>query len=108
MKTALSLLTFAILTSCQAKNDADPNSALSGEMAGAGEKEKAPPAIDVSKPETLVGLPHADVKAACDAAGVRNRIIELDGASQPVTRDFRPDRLNFKVNGGKITEVSKG
>ena len=56
----------------------------------------------------LVGLPHADVKAACDAAGVGNRVIELDGKSLPVTRDYRPDRLNFKVNAGKITAVSKG
>lgn len=108
MKMALSLLTFAILTSCQAKNDAGSNPPSPAGAAAAEAEEKAPPAIDVSKPETLVGLPHADVKAACDAAGVRSRIIELDGAPQPVTRDFRPDRLNFRVAGGKITEVTKG
>lgn len=105
MKTALTLLTFGLLASCQANNElaAKP---VPEEMPPAG--EEAPPAIDVTKPETLVGLPHADVKAACDAAGVRSRVIELDGESQAVTRDYRPDRLNFKVNAGKITAVSKG
>lgn len=94
----------ALLISCQAKNEVAADPAPENAPASA----EAAAAIDVHKPESLVGLPHADVKAACDAAGVRNRVIELDGESQPVTRDYRPDRLNFKVKDGKITAVSKG
>ena len=104
MKAALPLLTLALLVSCQARNEVVSDPARQKVPAA----EEKPPAIDVSKPETLVGLPHADVKAACDAAGVRNRVIELDGKPQPASRDYRPDRLNFKVKEGKVTAVSKG
>ncbi|QTN32717.1 hypothetical protein HZ994_10355 [Akkermansiaceae bacterium] len=105
MKTATILITSALLVSCHAQS-ALPTRPPSGAMAAS--EKRVSPAIDVSKPETLIGQPHAAVKAACDAAGVRNRIIELDGKPQPVTRDYRPDRLNFRVSDGKVTAVSKG
>jgi hypothetical protein len=104
MNAVYPVLTIAFLVSCQARNEVAADPAPENVVVQA----EAPAAIDVNKPESLVGLPHADVKAACDTAGVRNRIIELDGESQPVTRDYRPDRLNFKVKDGKITAVSKG
>lgn len=105
MKTSLPLLTFACLVSCQTKNEvagADP----AAEEVPAVEEHLA--AIDASKPESLVGLPLADVEAACKAAGIRCRVVELDGQSLPFTMDYNINRLNFKVAGGKITAVSKG
>ena len=35
-------------------------------------------------------------------------VIEVDGEPRMVTKDHRPDRLNFKVKAGLITEVTKG
>jgi hypothetical protein len=35
-------------------------------------------------------------------------VVEVDGVGRPVTRDFLPERLNFKVKDGKVTEVTKG
>ena len=66
------------------------------------------PEIDVTKAETLIGQPLEKVQAACDAAKVRHRVIEVDGESRMVTRDYLPNRLNFKVKAGLVTEVSKG
>jgi len=56
----------------------------------------------------MIGQPLEKVQAACDAAEVRHRVIEVDGESRMVTRDYRPDRLNFKVKAGLVTEVTKG
>ena len=111
MKPVFSLLTFALLISCQTKDKivADPAQEQAAPPAGQTPAiDENPVTIDVSKPDSLIGLPVADVEAACKATGVRCRIVEIDGESLPVTMDFSPDRLNFKVNGGKITAVTKG
>ncbi len=66
------------------------------------------PGPDVTKPESLIG---ADVKTAgeaADRANIRWRIIEEDGQPRPATMDYRPDRLNFTVEKGKIIRVNKG
>lgn len=65
-------------------------------------------AIDVSKPDSLVGMPLDRVQAACDAAEVRHRVVRIDGEAQITTRDYRPERLNFAVEKGVITSVTKG
>lgn len=102
MKIALSLLTSACLVSCQTKaDDIAPAETPAAESAAAAR-------IDVTKPETLIGLPLEKVQAACDAAEVAHRVVEVDGVGRPVTRDYRPERLNFKVTNGKITAVTKG
>jgi hypothetical protein len=110
MKAALPLLMFAFLASCQTKDDAPEPPAPEKPvviMKPSPEPEK-PAAIDVSEPDSLVGLPVEDVQAACKAAGVRCRVVEVDGEPMIVTMDFLPDRLNFKVAAGKITAVTKG
>lgn len=102
MKNLLPLLTLACLLSCQTNGD-QPKS-----------DEKIPaetipaPEIEVTKTETMIGQPLEKVQAACDAAEVRHRVIEVDGESRMVTKDYRPDRLNFKVNAGLVIEVTKG
>jgi hypothetical protein len=104
VKTTAALLTSALLVSCQTKADADapaPAEARAAEPVIAAE-------VDVTKPETLIGQPLEKVQAACDAAEVAHRVVEVDGVSRPVTRDYRPERLNFKVADGKITAVTKG
>jgi hypothetical protein len=102
MKNLLPLLTFACVLSCQTNGD---------EVRG-GDARPAPPApdtlIDVINTKSMIGQPLEKVQAACDAAEVPHRVIEVDGESRMVTRDFRPERLNFKVKGGVVAEVTKG
>lgn len=101
MKIAIPLITLGCLVSCHA----NVAPATAGEAMPAAE---AAAAIDVTKPETLVGHPLKDVQAACDAAEIRHRVIEIDGEPQPATRDYRPERLNFAVKKGVVTAVTKG
>lgn len=37
-----------------------------------------------------------------------SRVVRIDGQWLPVTMDYRPDRLNFSIDGGVVTEVSAG
>jgi len=102
MKNVLPLSTLACLLSCQTMGD-QPKS----EETVRAETTPAA-AIDVSKTETMIGQPLEKVQDACDAAEVPHRVIEVDGESRMVTRDYRPERVNFKVKAGLVTEVTKG
>lgn len=72
------------------------------------EQTPASPAFDVKNASSLVGQKLEVVQPALEAAGIRFRVIELDGEPMIMTMDYSPDRLNFKVKAGVITEVSKG
>jgi hypothetical protein len=50
----------------------------------------------------------ADAQQACIAKGVRCRVVEVNGESRPITMDYAAERLNFKIEAGKISSVSKG
>lgn len=54
------------------------------------------------------GLTKQEAAALAAGEGRRWRIIREDGKSKPVTRDHRPDRLNFTVEQGLIVRVTKG
>lgn len=91
-----------------------------GALAAASEEKKAPEkkepgkeapaklAPDVTKPETLVGLPHKEAKALADKAKIPNRVIKRDGKNLPTTMDFVDNRLNFTVVKDIVTAVKKG
>jgi hypothetical protein len=114
MKNALSLITLACLVSCQTNggDSAADESTPPGKAPAAPSAEPAPaaetPAINFSDTDSLIGQPLEKVKAACDAAGLRCRVVEIDGESLPVTMDYLPERLNFSIKSGRITGVSKG
>jgi len=102
MKNLISLIPALAIVSCQPEAEKAAN-----------EPEPAPeapaePAIDVSKPDSLVGMPLVKVQAACDAAEVVHRVVEIDGEAQITTKDYRPERLNFAVEKGVVTGVTKG
>lgn len=110
----LYLLTLTCLFSCQ-KNTDEPKLEevipVKTEPAPEIAPEPAPkpaPEIDVAQTETMIGQPLEKVQAACDAAEVQHREIEVDGEPRMATQDYRPDRLNFKVKAGLVTEVTKG
>jgi|TARA_B110000037_G_C17128260_1_gene509538 hypothetical protein len=103
MKKLFFLIPVLAIASCQPE----------AEKPAAADQESAPeapadPAIDVSKPDSLVGKPLAKVKAACDAAEVIHRVVEIDGQPQIITMDFRTERLNFAVKDGVIIKVTTG
>lgn len=68
----------------------------------------AAPAFDVNNSASLVGQKLEVVQPALEAANIRFRVIEKDGVPFAMTMDYLPERLNFKIKDGVITEVSKG
>jgi hypothetical protein len=118
MKNSLILITLACLVSCQTSGDeslagekkppAETPVAPADDTPDTGEKPAPSTAFDVSKPDSLIGQPLEKVKAACEAANVRCRVVEIDGEPLIVTMDYLAERLNFKVKDGLITSVSKG
>lgn len=70
------------------------------------------PTINTASKETfrdsIIGLPVDDAKRAVEAAGYTWRIGTIDGQPQPVTMDYRDDRLTFTVDGGVVTDASWG
>ena len=75
---------------------------------GEPEEENPEEAFNVSNVDTLVGHPFDKVEPALKAAEIKYRVVERDGEPFPVTMDFLPDRLNFKIKDGVITAVTKG
>lgn len=72
----------------------------------AAEKPAAP--ADPADANSYVGMNLEEGSARADKAEIRWRIVEEDGKPRPVTMDYRPDRLNFAVEKGKIIRVNKG
>lgn len=70
--------------------------------------DQAPAAFDVKNADSLVGHKLEVVQPVLEAAEIRFRVIEKDGESLMMTMDYLPERLNFKIKDGVITEVSKG
>jgi hypothetical protein len=104
MKPTICLLVpLLAVVSCQS-NGENPQAVEQDPPAG----ETAERPIDLDKPETLIGRRLEKVQAACTTAEVPHRVVEVDGESRPVTMDYRPERLNFKVKGGRIIEVTNG
>lgn len=104
MKTRLSLLLgcLAWLPACDRQRPGDspaPSSPIEDTRAAGADPRHA---------ESLVGLPLEKAAALADAASISHRVVEVDGESRPVIRDYRPDRLNFTVEKGTVTKVTKG
>ncbi|NNC89410.1 MAG: hypothetical protein HKN82_13210 [Akkermansiaceae bacterium] len=71
----------------------------------------APPGdipIPPSGKESYVGLSKGAAAAKAAAERKRWRVVREDGRSFPVTMDYRPDRLNFTIRGGRVVGVTRG
>ncbi len=55
-----------------------------------------------------VGIPLVYAQMLAQANGVRCRVVEKDGQHMAITHDFDNDRLNFSVENGEITKVTRG
>lgn len=59
-------------------------------------------------PQSLVGMPLEKAQNACEERKLLHRVIQIDGEPQIVTKDHRPERLNFTVEKGIVTAVTMG
>ncbi|MDA7514508.1 hypothetical protein N8513_00755 [bacterium] len=55
-----------------------------------------------------VGMEKKRAIQRAQKSGNRFRIIEEDGKRMRVTKDYRPERLNFTIQSGKVTRVNQG
>lgn len=58
--------------------------------------------------QVFKGLTIADAAVLANVMGLEYRVKAVDGAYNVMTMDYRPRRLNFIVEGGKITSVNLG
>lgn len=103
MKIVVTLVTFIALFSCYTE----------GKVSEKTERDEilsAPEPDDEKKfdPQSLVGMPLKKAQKACDDRSLPHRVVEIDGEPQIVTRDFRPERLNFAIKEGVVIAVTMG
>ncbi len=68
----------------------------------------ASPVFNVKDAQTLVGQEFEVVKPVLERAKLLFRVVQKDGEALVTTADYRPERLNFKIDDGVIIEVSQG
>jgi len=75
-------------------------------------KEETPPTPQppTSTPtlQDFKGLALKKAQQLADTHQIKHRVVNQDDQPLPVTKDYRPDRLNFTVNEGKVTNITKG
>ena len=62
------------------------------------------PTVD-SATAVLVGLTEAEAHDAAAEHGWTVRVARLDGEDQPLTMDFREDRVNVEITDGTVTSI---
>ncbi|MGJ8697465.1 MAG: hypothetical protein ACSHYF_14200 [Verrucomicrobiaceae bacterium] len=55
-----------------------------------------------------IGLTKEAAMLRAKKEGKRARVVSEDGRQSMVTKDYRPDRLNFTIEAGKVTRVQGG
>ncbi len=58
--------------------------------------------------QEYVGKTLEEATKYAEEGGFSVRIVEKDGQTYMLTMDLKPSRLNFRVNGGFITDVYGG
>lgn len=97
MKNSLIFL-LIVLPSCQPKHSQDSSPPGKPET----------PSAAATTPGSFVGLTIEEAKTRAEKADLPHRIVSQDGKEFPVTRDYRPERLNFTVEKGIVTKVTNG
>jgi hypothetical protein len=57
---------------------------------------------------SFIGLSIEQGQALAERHHLPARVVKLDGEEMMVTQDYRPERLNFTVENGVITKVTRG
>lgn len=55
-----------------------------------------------------LGLDQNAATTKADALGLQWRIVRIDDRWAKVTKDHRPERLNFEIDDGLVARVTKG
>lgn len=58
--------------------------------------------------QSYLGLLEAEALEKARSIGVRARVVSREGMPLRLTKDHRPDRLNFIILRGKVSKVQKG
>lgn len=74
-----------------------------GGDAGAGSQKQERPADSA-----FVGLKLEQAEALAKQHKIRARVVMVDGEAMMVTQDYSPERLNFTVEKGVVTKVTRG
>lgn len=98
---AAALLTFAVACG---DDDAESNDVRDTTTT----TSEATAGTTASEFESYVGLTVDEAGAEADDDGRPWRIVEEDGEPLPVTLDHNPERLNFVVVDGRVTQVTTG
>ncbi|MDF2377088.1 MAG: hypothetical protein P1U81_12655 [Verrucomicrobiales bacterium] len=56
----------------------------------------------------MIGLTIEAAEALAGERGLKARTVSVDGEVRPVTMDYLPDRVNFTVEQGNVTKVTRG
>jgi hypothetical protein len=95
---AAGALAVAALTLTACGGDKDPGRAGSAHDGGKSDASAS----------AYVWLTKKAATTKADAAGTTWRITREDGESFPVTLDYNPERLNFEIDDGKVTQATYG
>ena len=101
MKIPLVILCPLLVVGCQPKQSPEAD----GTASGSAEKQ---PSAAMPAPDSFIGLRLAEAEEKAEKADLPHRVVRRDGQDLPVTRDYRPERLNFVVEKGIVTKVSNG
>ncbi len=66
------------------------------------------PTPEASFLASLEGMSQSAAQQVAAAAGFTTRIVSVDGVGRPVTMDYRSDRINLEIVGGKVTKATAG
>ncbi len=58
--------------------------------------------------EAFLGLGEAEGAALAKERKLVSRVVSVDGKPRPATRDYRPDRVSFEIEGGRIVRTTRG
>ena len=90
-----------LLFGCQPKHSP-------GHAPGTPESTESQATVAIPKSESFVGLSLEAAESKAEKADLPHRVVKKDGEDLRVTRDYRPERLNFTVEKGIVTHVTNG
>ncbi len=94
------ILSALLFSSCQEK-PADGNPAPEAPpVTGKGE--------NAASDDAFIGRTAESAAALAKERDLISRIVSVDGQPRPATKDYRPNRVNFEIEQGKVVKVSRG
>ena len=81
-------------------------------LVGGAPAPEAPPLIEkgenAASDEAFIGRTAEAAAARAKEQGLLSRVVSVDGQLRPKTKDYRPNRVNFEIERGKVVRVSRG